>query len=92
MASGLASVSHAQVMSRRRQRFFVAAAVLEALQKQNVPHAGVEGSGVYVREVFSRRLPMGLQRDAMGNVVKADAAAAVASGVRKIGSPAAVAA
>lgn len=32
---------------------------MEALQKQAVPHDGVEGSGVYLREVYYRkRTPM----------------------------------
>lgn len=40
-----------QVYGRRRPKFYVAAGFLEALQRQSVPHDGVEGSGVYVREV-----------------------------------------
>lgn len=43
--------AHSQVYGRRRPKFFVAAGFLEALQHQTVPHDGVEGSGVYVREV-----------------------------------------
>jgi small subunit ribosomal protein S5 len=47
------------VHARRKSRLFVATAFQEALQKQCVPHDGVEGSGVYLREVFHRsRTPM----------------------------------
>lgn len=35
---------------RNRPKFYVAAGFLEALQRQTVPHDGVEGSGIYVRE------------------------------------------
>ncbi len=33
---------------------FVATAFQEALLKQAVPHDGVEGSGIYLREVFHK--------------------------------------
>jgi hypothetical protein len=36
---------------------------VDRLLGQSVPHDGVEGSGVYMREVFySRTLPCGLKR------------------------------
>jgi small subunit ribosomal protein S5 len=36
---------------------------LQALQQQTLPHEGVEGTGVYIREVWAgKKLPMGLQR------------------------------
>jgi hypothetical protein len=56
-----------QVIGRRNQRnkFDVVKCLLEALQKQSTPHDGIEGSGVYAREVFYRpKLPFGLKREA----------------------------
>lgn len=35
---------------------------VEAMSHQSVPHDGVEGSGVYMREVFRGKLPCGLKR------------------------------
>lgn len=36
---------------------------MEALQRQTTPYDGVEGSGMYVREVYSnaQRLPYGIK-------------------------------
>ncbi|KAJ9528744.1 hypothetical protein QJQ45_020645 [Haematococcus lacustris] len=53
-----------KIFGRRQSRFFVAAAFQEALSHhQTVAHDGVEGSGVYIREVFHQKeLPCGLQR------------------------------
>lgn len=65
--AGLRNVS-IKVHARRRTRFFVAAALQEALTKQTLPHLGVEGSGVYVREVWAgtpfgvKQLPANLIR------------------------------
>jgi small subunit ribosomal protein S5 len=35
---------------------------VDAMSSQSLPHDGVEGSGVYMREVFPGRLYWGLQR------------------------------
>jgi small subunit ribosomal protein S5 len=35
---------------------------VEAMSNQSLPHDGVEGTGVYMREVFAKKLPCGLQR------------------------------
>jgi hypothetical protein len=35
---------------------------VEAMSNQSLPHDGVEGSGVYMREVYAKKLPCGLQR------------------------------
>lgn len=48
---------------RRRNIDNVVKAWLHAVTTQSVPHDGVEGSGVYVREVYHRdKLPIGLKR------------------------------
>eukprot|EP00967_Tisochrysis_lutea_P157385 scaffold319294_cov17-Tisochrysis_lutea.AAC.1 len=46
-------LSKPQVYGRRRPKFYVAAGFLEALHHQTVPHDGVEGSGIYVREMLA---------------------------------------
>ena len=35
---------------------------VEAMGNQSLPHDGVEGSGVYMREVYAKKLPCGLRR------------------------------
>nr|8A22_Be Chain Be, uS5m [Polytomella magna]8APN_Be Chain Be, uS5m [Polytomella magna]8APO_Be Chain Be, uS5m [Polytomella magna] len=42
------------VSGATRNKFFVAKAFFDALQKQTAPHDGVEGTGVYVKEVVRR--------------------------------------
>jgi hypothetical protein len=59
-----------QVFGRSKSRFYMAAAFKEALSQQSVPHDGVEGSGVYVREVLKGELPMGLVRDKDGSILR----------------------
>jgi ribosomal protein S5 len=57
--------SRAQVRGRTRNKANLVKLFVEALGKQSLPHDGVEGSGVYIREVLrpaGRRLPYGLQR------------------------------
>ncbi|MEW5306957.1 MAG: hypothetical protein WDW36_009384 [Sanguina aurantia] len=58
---GLRNVS-IKVMGRRKNKFFVAQAFLEALQKQSTPYDGVEGTGMYMREKYSKSLPAGLKK------------------------------
>ncbi|KAF5828023.1 hypothetical protein DUNSADRAFT_18356 [Dunaliella salina] len=50
--AGIRNIS-IKVYGRRRPKFYVAAGFLEALQHQTVPHDGVEGSGIYVREMLA---------------------------------------
>lgn len=65
---GLAGIRNASIkmFGRFKNKFYVAQCFQEALSMQTTPHDGVEGKGVYVREVFNSRrgakLPMGLQR------------------------------
>lgn len=62
---GLAGLSNATVKlnGRRRNIDNVVKAFMHAVTSQGLPHDGVEGSGVYVREVYHRgKLPLGLQR------------------------------
>eukprot|EP00798_Chlamydomonas_sp_ICE-L_P027647 gene27647-7286_t len=48
---------------RRDNKFFVAQCLMEALQQQSTSYDGVEGTGVYAREVFwAKKLPEGLLR------------------------------
>ncbi|WIA36472.1 hypothetical protein OEZ86_007772 [Tetradesmus obliquus] len=35
---------------------------VEAMSNQSLPHDGVEGTGVYMREVYAKKLPCGLRR------------------------------
>jgi small subunit ribosomal protein S5 len=52
-----------KVTGRRRNIRNVVHTFVEALLGQSLPHDGVEGSGVYMREVFySNALPCGLKR------------------------------
>jgi len=50
--AGIRNIS-IKVYGRRRPKFYVAAGFLEALHHQTVPHDGVEGSGIYVREMLA---------------------------------------
>jgi small subunit ribosomal protein S5 len=55
------------MLGRCKNKFYVAHCLKEALAKQSAPHDGVEGSGVYVREIFhgtglGGKLPMGMKR------------------------------
>ncbi|GAX73110.1 hypothetical protein CEUSTIGMA_g563.t1 [Chlamydomonas eustigma] len=66
---GLAGIKNISIkmVGRSKNKFYVAHCLKEALTKQSVPHDGVEGSGVYVREIFrgtglEGRLPMGIKR------------------------------
>jgi len=62
---GLAGMRNVTVKltGRRRNVDNVVKAWLHAVTTQALPHDGVEGSGVYVREVYHReKLPLGLQR------------------------------
>lgn len=49
-------------MGRRKNKMSVVRCFLEALQKQSLPHDGVEGTATYVREVYYKKLPMRLQQ------------------------------
>jgi hypothetical protein len=52
-----------KVTGRRRNVCNVVHTFMEALLGQSLPHDGVEGSGVYMREVWhGRELPCGLKR------------------------------
>lgn len=52
-----------QMVGAVRNKFFVAQCFQEALSRQSAPHDGIEGTGVYVREVLpGSRLPYGLKR------------------------------
>ena len=52
-----------KLTGRRRNIRHVVFAFIEALSGQSVPHDGVEGTGVYMREVYYRdKLPCGLKR------------------------------
>jgi small subunit ribosomal protein S5 len=52
-----------KVTGRRRNIRNVVQTFVEGLLSQSVPHDGVEGSGVYMREVWmGRQLPCGLKR------------------------------
>jgi ribosomal protein S5 len=60
--AGLRDVT-AKLNGRRRNVDGVVKAWLQAVTTQSPPHDGVEGGGVYVREVFHRaKLPYGLRR------------------------------
>ncbi|KAI8474708.1 MAG: hypothetical protein J3K34DRAFT_407089 [Monoraphidium minutum] len=64
---GLAGLRNATIKlnGRRRNVDNVVKAFMHALSSQSLPHDGVEGSGVYVREVYHKaKLPFGLQRGA----------------------------
>ncbi len=55
------------MVGRSKNKFYVAQCLQEALAMQSAPHDGVEGTGVYVREIFNsnrgaKDLPMGMQR------------------------------
>ena len=51
------------MVGRSKNKFYVAQCLQEALATQSMPHDGVEGTGVYVREVYNAaNLPMGLER------------------------------
>ena len=57
------TLSLAQMVGRSKNKFYVAQCLQEALGMQSTPHDGVEGTGVYVREVFNNpKLPMGMER------------------------------
>lgn len=48
---------------RRKNKFNLVKCFMEAVQRQTLPHDGVEGKGVYVREVYSgHKLPFNIQR------------------------------
>lgn len=52
-----------KLTGRRKNIRNVVHTFVDGLLGQSVPHDGVEGSGVYMREVFhSRTLPCGLKR------------------------------
>jgi ribosomal protein S5 len=60
--AGLRNVT-VKLTGRRRNIDAVAKIWLQAVTGQSLPHDGVEGSGVYVREVYHRaKLPFGLRR------------------------------
>lgn len=62
---GIKNVS-IKMFGRLANKFYVAQCFQEALALQSVPHDGIEGTGVYVREVFrpprGNKLPLGLER------------------------------
>lgn len=43
------------MVGRAKNKFYVAQCLQEALATQSAPHDGVEGTGVYVREVFYKQ-------------------------------------
>lgn len=52
-----------KVTGRRRNIRNVVYTFIDALLGQSLPHDGVEGSGVYMREVYyAKQLPCGLKR------------------------------
>lgn len=52
-----------KVTGRRKNIPNVAYTFVNALVGQSLPHHGVEGSGLYIREVFAgKKLPFGLRR------------------------------
>lgn len=51
-----------KMTGRSKNKFYVAQCLQEALATQSMPHDGIEGTGVYVREVYNGKLPMGLKR------------------------------
>lgn len=57
-----ACFSPRSVTGRRRNKLNVIKLWLHALKNQSLPHDGVEGSGVYMREVLPGKLPYKLQR------------------------------
>jgi ribosomal protein S5 len=60
--AGLRNVT-VKLTGRRRNVDNVVKAWLQAVTNQSLPHDGVEGSGVYIREVYPRaKLPFGLRR------------------------------
>lgn len=50
---GIKNIS-VKLIGRSKNKFYVAECLKEALAMQTVPHDGVEGTGVYVKEVFKR--------------------------------------
>jgi len=59
---GLSDVT-VKVTGRRKNIRNVVNAFVEALSGQSLPHDGVEGTGVYMREVYhAKTLPCGLKR------------------------------
>lgn len=59
---GLSDVT-VKVTGRRKNIRNVVNAFVEALSSQSLPHDGVEGTGVYMREVYhAKTLPCGLKR------------------------------
>lgn len=60
--AGLHNVT-VKLSGNRRNIKQVVYSFLNVLTNQSVPHDGVEGSGVYMREVYHKKtLPCGLQR------------------------------
>lgn len=49
--AGIRNIS-IKLIGRRQSKFYVAQCFMEALQQQTTPHDGVEGTGMYIREVY----------------------------------------
>eukprot|EP00877_Chromochloris_zofingiensis_P006345 jgi/Chrzof1/1964/Cz10g28050.t1 len=51
-----------RITGHNKNRVNAVTAWLDALGTQSIPHDGVEGTGVYMREVYHKKLPYKLQR------------------------------